>query len=346
MDFFPHTIDRLKKQIDEALRSQRLLSAESGSALNLLKRLNRSSPTRERAYYLAKKREVQVRVLEIAKQKCQTRGDACTSFIELALKDFPQDLELKSLREAADRPVAVSATKTAEERLVRVKEFVRKAEAAFGAGRYVLPEGDNAYFHANEALKQENPNSEAASHLERARDLASESLRLALKQVGELAGNIRMAEVLASRESAEKRKADLQKAKALLERIRSVGQLDTRNTLQPADITAQIKDLDDLISISHYSVTHSHAFGECKGKLTVSGHSLQYQPDDAKDAFSKSYAELKQLKADKNGQFEMVFSDRKREFKPERKAEGQKLADEIFARIKHLQELRRRLGQP
>jgi hypothetical protein len=36
MDSFPHTIDRLKKQIDEALRSQRLLSAESGSALNLL----------------------------------------------------------------------------------------------------------------------------------------------------------------------------------------------------------------------------------------------------------------------------------------------------------------------
>ena len=345
MDSFPHTIDRLKKQIDEALRSQRLLSAESGSALNLLKRLNRSSPTRERAYYLAKKREVQVRALEIAKQKCQTGGDPCTSFIELALKDFPQDIELKNLRQAVDRPAAVSVTKTANERLDRVKEFVRKAEEAFSAGRYVLPESDNAYFHANEALKQENPTSEAASHLERARDLASESLRLTLKQVGELAGNVRAAEVLASRESAEKRKSDLQKAKPLLERIRSVGQLDTRNTLQPADMAAQIKDLDDLISISQYSVTHSHAFGGCKGKLTVSGHFLQYQPDDAKDAFSKSYAELKQLKAEKNGQFEMVFSDRKREFKPEGKAEGQKLADEIIARIKHLQELRRRLGQ-
>jgi hypothetical protein len=93
-------------------------------------------------------------------------------------------------------------------------------------------------------------------------------------------------------------------------------------------------------------VTHSHAFGGCKGKLMVSGHSLQYQPDDAKDAFSKSYAELKQLKAEKNGQFEMVFSDRKREFKPEGKAEEQKLANEIVARIKHFQELRQRLSQP
>lgn len=346
MDSFPHTIDRLKKQIDEAVASQRLLSAESGGALELLKRLIRSSPTREHTYYLAKKREVQLRVLEIAKQKCQTGGDACSSFIELALKDFPQDLELKRLREPAARPLGVSVTKTADDRLDRVKEFMRKAEAAFSAGRYVLPEGDDAYSHANEALKQEKPSPEAASYFERARDLASESVRLALKQVGELSGNIRMAEVLASRESAEKRKSDLQKAKALLERIRSIGQVDTHNTLQPADMAAQIKDLDDLISISHYSVTHSHAFGGCKGKLTLSGHSLQYQTEDAKDAFSKSYVELKQLKADKNGQFEMVFSDRKREFKPEGKAEEQKLADEIIARIKHLQALRKRLGQP
>jgi hypothetical protein len=36
----------------------------------------------------------------------------------------------------------------------------------------------------------------------------------------------------------------------------------------------------------------------------------------------------------------MVFSDRKREFKPEGKAKDQKLADEIVARIKHFQELR------
>lgn len=344
MDSFPHMIDRLKDQIDEALASQRLLSAESGSALNLLKRLNRSSPTRERPYYLAKKREVQIAVLEMAKQKCQTRGDACTRFIELALKDFPQDLQLKSLREAADRPLAVSVTKTVDDRSDPVKESMRKAEAAFTAGRYVLPEGDNAYFHANEALKQEHSNVHA-TNLERARDLASESLRLALKQVGELPGNTPMAEVLASRESAERRRSDLQKAKALLERIRSVGQIDSHNSLQPEDMVAQIKDLDDLMSSSHYDVMHSHAFGGCKGKLTVSGHSLQYQTDETKDAFSKSYRELKQVKVDKNGQFEMVFSDRKREFRSERKAEGQNLADEIAARVKHVQELRQRLSQ-
>jgi len=99
------------------------------------------------------------------------------------------------------------------------------------------------------------------------------------------------------------------------------------------------------MAVSYYSVAHSHTFGGCKGKLTVSGHSLQYQTDDGKDAFSKTYAELKQLKIDKNGQFEMVFSDRKREFKPEAKAEGQKLTDQIVTRIKHLQELRQRLGQ-
>ena len=346
MESFPHTIDRLKKQIDEAMASQRLLSAESGSALELLKRLIRSSPTREGSYYLAKKREVQLKVLEIARQKCQTGSDACTRFIELALKDFPQDLELKRLREPAARPLAVSVTKTADDRLDRVKEFMRKAEAAFSTGHYVLPEGDDAYSHANEALKQEKPNSEAASYFERARDLASESVRLALKQAGELAGNIRMAEVLASREGAERHKSDLQKTIALLERIRSIGQLDTHNTLQPANMAARIKDLDGLMAVSHYSVTHSHTFGGCKGKLTVSGHSLQYQTDDAKDSFIKSYAELKQLKADKNGQFEMVFSDRKREFKPEGKAEEQKLADEIVARIKHFQELRQRLSQP
>jgi len=346
MESFPHTIDRLKKQIDEAMAGQRLLSAESGSALELLKRLIRSSPTREGSYYLAKKREVQLKVLEIARQKCQTGSDACTRFIELALKDFPQDLELKRLREPAARPLAVSATKTADDSLDRVKEFMRKAEAAFSTGHYVLPEGDDAYSHANEALKQEKPNSEAASYLERARDLASESVRLALKQAGELAGNIRMAEVLASRESAERHKSDLQKTIALLERIRSIGQLDTHNTLQPANMAARIKDLDGLMAVSHYSVTHSHTFGGCKGKLTVSGHSLQYQTDDAKDSFIKSYPELKQLKADKNGQFEMVFSDRKREFKPEGKAEEQKLADEIVAQIKHFQELRQRLSQP
>lgn len=344
MDAFPQTMDRLKKQIDEALASQRLLSAESGSAMNLLKRLNRSSPTRERPYYLAKKREVQVAVLELAKQKCQTRGAVCSRFIELALKDFPQDLQLKSLREAADRPFAVSVTKTADDRSGLVMESLRKAEAAFSAGRYVLPEGDNAYLHASEALKQENSNAHA-TYLERARDLASESLRLALKQVGELTGNVPMAEVLASRESAERRRSDLYKAKALLERIRSVGPIDSHNSLQPEDMAAQIKDLDDLMSSSHYGVTHSHAFGGCKGKLTVSGHSLQYQTDETKDAFSKSYGELKQLKVDKNGQFEMVFSDRKREFKSEVKAEGRNLVDEIAARIKHVQELRQRLSQ-
>jgi tetratricopeptide (TPR) repeat protein len=345
MESFPHTIDRLKKQIDEAVASQKFLSGESGGALELLKRLIRSSPTRERPYYLSKRKEVQLRVLEIAKQKCQTRGDACSSFIELALKEFPQDLELKRLREAADKPLAVSVSKTPDDRSDRVKELVRKAEAAFSAGRYVLPEGDDAYSHANDALKQANPNSETASYFERARDLASESLRLSLKQVADLAGNIRTAEVLASREIAEKRRADLQKAKALLERIHSLGQLDTHNTLQPADIAAQIKDLDDLMSVSYYSVAHSHAFGGCKGKLAVSGHSLQYQTDDGKDAFSKSYAELKQLKVDKNGQFEMVFSDRKREFRPEGKAEEQKLTEQIVARIKHFLELRQRLGQ-
>ena len=346
MESFPHTIDRLKKQIDEAMASQRLLSAESGSALELLKRLIRSSPTREGPYYLAKKREVQLKVLEVAKQKCLTGSDACTRFIELALKDFPQDLELKKLREPAARPLAVSVAKTADDRLDRVKEFMRKAEAAFSTGHYVLPEGDDAYSHANEALKQEKPNSEGASYFERARDLASESVRLALKQAGELTGNIRIAEVLASRESAERHKSDLQKTIALLERIRSIGQLDAHNTLQPANMAARIKDLDGLMAVSHYSVTHSHTFGGCKGKLTVSGHSLEYQTDDAKDSFIKSYAELKQLKADKNGQFEMVFSDRKREFKPEGKGEEQKLADEIVARIKHFQELRQRLSQP
>ena len=346
MDSFPHTIDRLKKQIDEAVASQRLLSAESGGALELLKRLIRSSPTRERPYYLAKKREVQLRVLEIAKQRCQTGSDACIRFIELALKEFPQDLELKKLREPAARPLAVSVAKTADDRLDRVKEFMRKAEAAFSAGRYVLPEGDDTYSHANDALKQEKPSPEAAAYFERARDLASESVRLALKQAGELAGSIRMAEVLASRESAERRKSDLQKTIALLERIRSIGQLDTHNTLRPADMAAQIKDLDGLMAVSHYSVMHSHTFGGCKGKLTVNGHALQYQTDEGKDSFIKSYAELKQLKADRNGQFEMVFSDRKREFKPEGKAEEQKLADEIVARIKSVQALRQRLGQP
>ena len=344
MESFPHTIDRLKKQIDEAVANQKFLSSESGGALELLRRLNRSSPTRERPYYLAKRKEVQLKVLEIARQKCQTRGDACSSFIELALKEFPQDRELKKLREAADKPLAVSVTKATEERSDRVKEFMLKAEAAFSAGRYVLPEGDDAYSHANDALKQANPNTEA-SYFARARDLTSESLRLTLKQVGELTGNVRMAEVLASRESAEKRKADLQKAKALLERIRSLGQLDTHNTLQPADMAAQIRDLDDLMSVSYYSVTHSHAFGGCKGKLAVSGLSLQYQTADAKDAFSKSWAELKQVKVDRNGQFEMVFPDRKREFRPEGKAEEQKLTDEIVERIKHFLELRRRLGQ-
>jgi tetratricopeptide (TPR) repeat protein len=346
MESFPHTIDRLKKQIDEAVAGQRLLSGESGGALELLKRLIRSSPTREGPYYVAKKREVQLKVLEVAKQKCQTGSDACTRFIELALKDFPQDLELKKLREPAARPLAVSVAKTADDRLDRVKEFMRKAEAAFSTGHYVLPEGDDAYSHANEALKQEKPNSEGASYFERARDLASESVRLALKQAGELTGNIRIAEVLASRESAERHKSDLQKTIALLERIRSIGQLDAHNTLQPANMAARIKDLDGLMAVSHYSVTHSHTFGGCKGKLTVSGHSLQYQTDDAKDSFIKSYPELKQLKADKNGQFEMVFSDRKREFKPEGKAEEQKLADEIVAQIKHFQELRQRLSQP
>jgi len=341
MDSFPNTIDRLKKQIDEAIASQKFLSFESGGAVELLKRLNRSSPTRERPYYLAKKREVQLRVLEIAKQKCQTGGDACSGFIERALKDFPQDLELKRLREPAARPLAVSVT--ADD---RVKEFMRKAEAAFSTGHYVLPEGDDAYSHANEALKQEKPSPEAASYLERARDLASESVRLALKQAGELAGNIRMAEVLASRESAERHKSDLQKTVALLERVRSIGQLDTHNTLQPANIAARIKDLDGLMAVSHYSVAHSHTFGGCKGKLTVSGLSLQYQTDDAKDSFIKSYLELKQLKADKNGQFEIVFSDRKREFKPEGKAEELRMADEIVGRIRHFQELRQRLSQP
>jgi hypothetical protein len=345
MESFPHAIDRLKKQIDEALVSQKLLSAESGSALDLLKRLNRSSPTRERPYYLAKKREVQAAVLEIAKQKCQTRGDACTRFINLALKDFPQDAQLKRLSEATAGPPAISITKTVDDRPDPVKESMRKAEAAFSAGRYVLPEGDNAYFLANEALKQAHPNWQATSDFERARDLASESLRLALKQAGELTGNIRLAEVLANREGAERRKSDLQKAKALLEGIRSVGHLDTRNRLQPEDMAAEIKDLDELLTSSHYGVIHSHAFGGCKGRLTVSGHSLQYEADDARDAFSKSYAELKQLKVDKNGQFELVFADRKREFKPEGKAAGQDLAGEIVNRIKHFQALRQRLGQ-
>jgi hypothetical protein len=61
-------------------------------------------------------------------------------------------------------------------------------------------------------------------------------VRLALKQAGELAGNIRMAEVLASRESAERHKSDVQKTIALLERIRSIGRLDTHSTLQPANM--------------------------------------------------------------------------------------------------------------
>jgi hypothetical protein len=88
MESFPHTIDRLKKQIDEAMAGQRLLSAESGSALELLKRLIRSSPTREGSYYLAKKREVQLKVLEIARQKCQTGSDACSPFHRAGAEGF------------------------------------------------------------------------------------------------------------------------------------------------------------------------------------------------------------------------------------------------------------------
>lgn len=172
-------VEDLKKQISDAINSNKLLPPGQDTAWRLNKQLKRKMPTRESDQYQRNREAIRSGVVVIAKQKCATPNEECKNYVLHALIFFMSDPNLRKLKEQV-APAASQTPPPSEEDLAdEIKKLLSDARAHRDTGEYVLPENDNAVYYALEVLKLDSSNREA-------RQIKSESCRAARKEISQL----------------------------------------------------------------------------------------------------------------------------------------------------------------
>jgi hypothetical protein len=292
-------VQRQKNQISAAIGAGVLLSSQAGqrrSALQLLSDLERRFP-REKPSLKAKRDEIRGKVIEMALAKCGSPSAECSSFVEIALRDYPNDTELKSIPERAVAKVEPTPPPQPPPQPPREAiELRSKLEEAFGAKRYVTPQNSSSVHYANELLKLVPDDS-------RASDLKQESRIRAEKDVEQLTLASQERRILASEDEALRVRSDFQHAKEILAGLRSFWPAEPAFQRGQSQLEARSKDLEDflLLKRTHFLI-HDHAVGSCRGVFTISGYGVQYQPESAKDGFAASLADVTDVKRKDGGE--------------------------------------------
>jgi serine/threonine protein kinase len=363
---FPEMIQRLRRKIDEAMTAGRLLKSEAGSALSLLAQLTNSFPN-EQSYYRNKRRQVLLRVRDVVATRCPSEGrcagDDCQRYVESALRDFPNDNQLKQIlsnaSESCRRPDEPGPKDPTYSQLrARVQQLIENMEQSYNKAQHVLPRTGCTVSLANEIIalvrNDQTLASESQLHdsdvyrmVRRAEDLKEEGYRRAVQDAEQLASVDRFSQALNSAAGLPQAKQDFEKAKRIQEAIHFFRQ-DAASRTAIAEINRRLQDLNSLSSQQQYEVFHLHSLGKCNGLLSFTAYGIRHSAETANDGFDKRYEDLLDFSRD-GDKVELKFSNRtyRFRFRGENAAQPQIQggAQNIVDSIKFFRELRQRLSQ-
>jgi tetratricopeptide (TPR) repeat protein len=252
-------IQELQQAISVAISSGRYLPPNSGNALELLQQLESASPNS--AFAREKLDQIYRDLVALTNRTLQTKDAARASLLVRQIETFfPETSELKVVRENI---------KAEEVRLAEARDsWMRKAEAAMAAGRYVLPANDSAIAYCNQLLALEPQNLKALQ-------LKKESAAKAGAQ---------------AKAWVEESKYD--EAKAVYSSLLYLPPNESQLPLTSQELKAEIEKL----TFSAYPVIHDHAIGSCTGRLRFNSYQISFVPStDSKDAFALKISEIVQV---------------------------------------------------
>lgn len=331
-------VQRRYREIDAAIASRKLFSSEKDGALTLVKWLERRFATREGRRLEKKKDEIRGTILELARQKCVSATQECTNFVETALRDFPNDQNLTSLRPTGAGPAPAPNVKLEDSLAALLKAARLGMESSWDNKQYVLPRDQSVVKHANEILKHQKDDVKAL-------DMKAAAKEEAEKQAGSLSGRGQVLRAIKSVQDATDVKANLTQAQNIYAAIHDFWPSDARPSQQSKELADRMKEVDRLLSPRGYQVIHDHkVFRDCRGELIVSGHFIRYKAEGEKDShgFDKNFEDLQEARKDKQ-ELQLVFPDKKYEFKTKSETES---VDGIWKQIDDLMQVRKRLAGP
>jgi tetratricopeptide (TPR) repeat protein len=300
-------IQRQMRDIDAAIARGDLLSSTPGSALALLAGLETRFP-RQRPRLLTKRNEIRGSILETARQRCGSATD-CSSFVDSALRYYPNDSELRSILDLSRRvdEKGAAASSSATPSRPDTTDLRARMEDAFRAKRYVWPQSSSAVYFANEILKIVQNDS-------RASDLKQTSRAEAEREAESLLGPSQDKRALVSLEEANRVREQFGQAQKTLEAIHFFWPTDDRSQRQLNQLATRIRGIDELLSaVGSYPVVHDHALGSCKGWLTVNAYGIRYQAERGDHSFDRKFEEYRSLERLGGGRnIELRFADNRR----------------------------------
>lgn len=255
-------IEALHQEISQAMSSGRHLPPNSGSAFDLIQKLEGLAP--EDAFAREQRSEILRHLSASAVRTLQAKDTVRASALIRQMESyFPEATELKSLRDGF---------KAEQSRLADARNsWMQKAEAAMTAGHFVTPASDNAIAYCHELLVLDPQNAKAVA-------LKNESIAKAVAQAQRLT-----------------QEGTYDEAKAVYSALLYLQQAENQTPLSSQELKAEIEKL----TFNAYAVVHDHALGSCSGRLRFNGYQVAYIPSsDSKDGFSANMADVSQVQSD------------------------------------------------